>query len=76
MTYSDHEKVFKQLDVKPAKKEKFIKHNEPKDRPHGKLKKKCKMCGNPRAHVSSYNLHLCRRCFRENAKKLGFKKYN
>ena len=75
MSYSNYEKVFKQLDAKPVKKTKFIKHNKPKDRKFGKSTKKCLMCGSPRAHISVYNLHLCRRCFRNNAKKLGFKKY-
>jgi len=76
MSYSNHEKVFKQLNVKPEKKKKFIKHNKPKDRKIGKSTKVCVMCGSPRAHIRTYNLHLCRRCFRANAKKLGFKKYS
>jgi ribosomal protein S14 len=76
MGYSDYKKVFKQLDAKPIKKNKFIKHNKPKDRTFGKITKKCVMCGSPRGHISTYNLNLCRRCFRSNAKKLGFKKYN
>lgn len=76
MPYSDYRKVFKQLNVKPAKKQKFIKHNKPKDRAFGGSARKCKMCGSPRAHIRTYGLGLCRRCFRNNAKKLGFKKFN
>lgn len=76
MTSSNHTKVYKQLKVKPAKWKKFLKHNAPKTRPTGKMLKRCKMCGNMRAHISKYGLHLCRRCFRENAQKIGFKKYS
>jgi len=34
----------------------------------------CKICGNSRALIRKYNIYLCRRCFKENAEKLGFKK--
>jgi len=34
----------------------------------------CKMCGTHRALIRKYNLYICRRCFKENAKDLGFKK--
>ncbi|MFH1210924.1 MAG: 30S ribosomal protein S14 [archaeon] len=55
---------------------KYLKHNTPKDRKFGKQTKRCVRCGNPRAHICKYGLHLCRRCFRENAKSLGWKKYS
>lgn len=74
MTYSDHRKVFKQLKAKPIKLKKFLKHNAPKKR-IGITTKKCRRCGRPDAHISSYGLHLCRTCFREIATDLGFKKY-
>ena len=76
MTYSNHEKVFKQLAEKPAKLKKFIKHNAPKDRGMGIASKRCRRCGRIRAHNSKYGLHLCRQCFREIATKIGFKKYS
>lgn len=75
MTTSSYTKVFKQLKAKPAKLKKFIKHNKPKDRKFGKVTKKCLICGNPRGHIGKYGINLCRRCFREKAKELGFKKY-
>jgi len=75
MTTSDYKKVFKQLVVKPAKLKKFIKHNSPKKRKFGQSSKKCKLCGRTHAHISKYNLNICRQCFRLNAKKIGFKKY-
>ncbi|MBI2135068.1 30S ribosomal protein S14 [Candidatus Woesearchaeota archaeon] len=55
---------------------KFIKHNSPKKRSCGISLKRCVMCGRIRGHISSYGLELCRQCFRENAVKLGFKKYS
>ncbi|MBS3102556.1 30S ribosomal protein S14 [Candidatus Woesearchaeota archaeon] len=55
---------------------KFLKFNKPKERKFGLSTKRCRRCGNVRAHISSYGLHLCRRCFREVAVELGFKKYS
>jgi ribosomal protein S14 len=75
MTTSDHQKMFTQLVVKPAKLKKFIKHNQPKKRRCGQNTKKCKLCGRTHAHVQKYGLEICRQCFRLNAKKMGFKKY-
>ncbi|MBI2133261.1 30S ribosomal protein S14 [Candidatus Woesearchaeota archaeon] len=52
-----------------------MKANKPKEREFGKYTKDCIRCGNTRAHISKYGLHMCRRCFREIATKVGFKKY-
>ena len=41
----------------------------------GKGSRKCRRCGTHRAIIRSYDLHICRRCIREIAKDLGFKKY-
>ncbi|MBI4159401.1 30S ribosomal protein S14 [Candidatus Woesearchaeota archaeon] len=76
MTYSSHTKVFKQLEVKPAKLQKFIKHNTPKKRDFGRNVKRCGICDRSGAHIQKYGINLCRQCFRENAKKIGFRKYN
>ena len=76
MTYSDYKKEFKQLKAKPIKLKKFIKHNSPKKRSCGIALKRCGRCGRIRGHISKYGLHLCRQCFREHAKNLGFKKYS
>jgi ribosomal protein S14 len=38
--------------------------------------KRCWNCGNSRAIISKYGLGLCRRCFKENASMMGFKKYS
>ncbi len=76
MSYSDHKKMFKQLKAKPAKFKKFLKHNAPKKRNSGINTKRCIRCGRPGAHISKYDLHLCRQCFREVAVNIGFKKYS
>jgi len=76
MTYSDYRKAFKQLKAKPAKLKKFLKHNAPKDRKIGIASRKCQRCGRTGAHIRKYGLHVCRQCFREIARQLGFKKYS
>ncbi len=76
MTYSDATKVFKQLKNKPAKLKKFMKHNMPKKRSTGKSNKRCELTGRIGARVGNYGINLSRQSFRENAKKIGFKKYN
>ncbi len=76
MTASDWNKVAKQLRSKPAVLQKFVKNNRPKDRKTGIASKKCERCGRFGAHLSQYNLNLCRQCFREIAEEIGFKKYS
>ncbi|MDO8554207.1 MAG: 30S ribosomal protein S14 [Candidatus Micrarchaeota archaeon] len=41
----------------------------------GKGKRRCRICGNNRALIRKYSLHVCRRCFREIAESIGFRKY-
>lgn len=76
MTYSNYDKVFKQLSMKPLKLAKYKKHNSPKERSGGINRKRCRRCGRTRAHISKYGLNFCRQCFREVAAQIGFKKYN
>lgn len=76
MTTKDYKKAFKQLSAKPSKLKKFIKHNSPKVRTTGIGLRKCNRCGRYGAHVRSYGIHLCRQCFREDAKLIGFKKFS
>ncbi|MDP7141276.1 MAG: 30S ribosomal protein S14 [Candidatus Woesearchaeota archaeon] len=53
-----------------------MKFNAPKERSCGFSLQKCKRCGRVKAHISKYDLHFCRQCFREIASKIGFKKYS
>ena len=76
MTASNWRKLLKQLRNKPAIKEKFIKHNKPKERTTGIAVMKCERCGRYGGHISQYGINLCRHCFRELAVELGFKKFN
>lgn len=76
MTTKNYTKAFTQLDNKPSIKKKFIKHNTPKKRSTGIGKRSCGNCGRYGAHIRSYGLKLCRTCFRDMAKSLGFKKFN
>jgi ribosomal protein S14 len=39
-------------------------------------KKACKICGIQKGVISKYNLNICKRCFKRNAKRLGFEKYD
>jgi len=75
MTTSDWRKILKQIENKPEVKARFLKHCKPKDRKFGIASKKCARCGRLGAHISKYNLNLCRHCFREIAEQIGFKKY-
>lgn len=45
-----------------------------KTRKYGKGSRPCKRCGGYGPVIRAYDLGLCRRCFREVAEKLGFKK--
>lgn len=75
MTTSNFRKAYTQLKFKPIKWKKYLKHNEPKKRSVGAALKMCRLCGNHRAHIDKYGIRMCRRCFREYAKEIGFKKY-
>ena len=76
MTYSDYRKAFKQLRAKPTKMAKFIKFNAPKSRKFGRSTKKCRRCGRPGGYIGKYGLNMCRCCFREVARNIGFKKFS
>lgn len=41
----------------------------------GKGLRKCRICGVSRSLIRAHGLNVCRRCFREIARDIGFKKY-
>ncbi|MCD6227597.1 30S ribosomal protein S14 [Candidatus Micrarchaeota archaeon] len=51
-----------------------------KTKKYPRMKKKegyrCSRCGTTRDVITAHGIMLCRRCFREVAEKIGFKKYN
>jgi small subunit ribosomal protein S29e len=40
-----------------------------------KKDRKCKICGARKGYMRKYKLDICRRCFKDNATKLGFEKF-
>jgi len=75
MTAGNYTKVLKQIQHKENKKKRFEKFNVPKKRKFGHGARKCKRCQRYGAHIRKYGLNLCRQCFKEIAKDLGFRKY-
>jgi small subunit ribosomal protein S14 len=51
-------------------KEKIVKKKK-----FGRGTRVCRRCGNARGLIRKYDLYYCRRCFREIAQSVGFKKY-
>ena len=76
MTVSSYKKMIKQLKSKKEVLKKYLKNNKPLERSFGKGIKQCENCWNTRGHIAKYGINLCRKCFRENARALGFKKYS
>ncbi|RLI95849.1 MAG: 30S ribosomal protein S14 [Candidatus Altiarchaeales archaeon] len=37
---------------------------------------RCSICGTTRGLIHKYGLHICRKCFRENARSIGFRIYS
>ena len=75
MTAKDFSKAKNQLGNKPAKWEKVLKHNKPLNKGgYGKGANRCRFTNTTRGVVRKYGLNICRRTFRLNAQKLGFKK--
>jgi len=41
-----------------------------------KRETKCTVCKSTRGVIRKYHMQICRRCFKERARKMGFEKYN
>ncbi len=41
-----------------------------------KRARKCRFCGTQKGLIRKYNLYICRRCFKDYAEKLGFRKFD
>ncbi|MDO8624676.1 MAG: 30S ribosomal protein S14 [Candidatus Diapherotrites archaeon] len=55
-------------------KQKVDKHNQKKVRSPKLKEYHCRICNGQRGMVRKYGILLCRRCFKDNAIKLGFRK--
>ncbi|TFG10065.1 30S ribosomal protein S14 [Candidatus Thorarchaeota archaeon] len=55
---------------------KSSKESDKKRKKMGKGSRRCIRCGTHQGIIRSYGLNMCRRCFRETAEKLGFRKYS
>ncbi len=64
----------KKVIVGKTKRKRFLRNNSPKKRKFGQALTRCTICGTTRGHISKYGLNICRRCFREVARAIGFKK--
>ncbi|KAL0478079.1 ribosomal protein S29 [Acrasis kona] len=49
-------------------------HSHPKNNSRGA--RECRICANGHGLIRKYGLYICRQCFRENAKEVGFQKVN
>ncbi len=45
------------------------------DKRKGRGTRRCRICGTSRGLIRRYSLNICRRCFREVAREIGFEKY-
>ena len=73
MTY---ERVRKSIENKPIKLARYEKFNKARVRKHGKITHPCRKCNKKAGVIRKYGLMYCRQCFREQAEKLGFRKYD
>ncbi|MBD3190555.1 MAG: 30S ribosomal protein S14 [Candidatus Heimdallarchaeota archaeon] len=49
--------------------------HKPKKATYGKGSRRCSRCGAREGLIRRHGLDICRRCFREVAEKIGFRKY-
>lgn len=70
------EKSMRQVLGKPLKVSRLERFNRSKKREFGKNIYKCRKCGRTGAVIRQYGLLYCRQCFREEAERLGFRKYS
>lgn len=70
------ERSKKQVEGKAGKYPRFMKYCAPKKRKFGKSAHPCRRCGKTSGVIVKYGLQYCRQCFREEAQKLGFRKFN
>ena len=70
------EKSMRQIIRKPLKVSRMDRFNRSKKRKFGKNIYRCRKCRRAGGMIRKYGLLYCRQCFREEAEKLGFRKYS
>ena len=75
MPRADWRIFLKQVGHKPGKLIKVLKHNKPKERKFGYGVSKCRICGRSRGMIRKYKLNICRHCFNDIAKEMGWWKW-
>ena len=70
------DRVRKSIENKPVKVARYDKFNKSKPRKFGKKVHPCRNCGKRAGVIRKYGLMYCRQCFREQAEKLGFRKFD
>ncbi|OAF69923.1 40S ribosomal protein S29 [Intoshia linei] len=45
-------------------------------RTYGPGSRQCRVCRNTHAIIRKYHMHICRRCFKDNSKLMGWVKYD
>ncbi len=58
------------------KEAKVDRHNQKKVRSPKLKEYKCRICGGNRGMIRKYGILLCRRCFKDHAGQLGFRKFD
>ncbi|MDD4353312.1 MAG: 30S ribosomal protein S14 [Candidatus Nanoarchaeia archaeon] len=53
----------------------MLKFNKPQEKKFGRGKRICDICGRRGALIRRYSLNICRQCFRDVAKNIGFNKF-
>lgn len=66
--------AIEKITVGKTKLKRFLRHNSKKPRKFGRDVFKCSVCGTKIAVIRKYGLNVCRRCLREVAHDLGFRK--
>ena len=75
MTAKDWKKTFKPIAHKIAESTRMLKFNKPTEKRCGRGKRICEICGRRGGLIRRYSLNICRQCFRDVAKDIGFNKF-
>jgi len=75
MTAKNWKKSFDILSHKKAESGRMLKFNKPQEKKFGRGKRVCDICGRKGSLIRRYSLNVCRQCFRDVAKNIGFNKF-